>query len=420
MGETGAPFVEVRFENRPIRPVDSFESNYVVPSTVATQHLYPGERPEGSYVTDGLNAYPMEVSWDDEGIPHFMVKTEEGIIDIDQLLLAEGTEPMDRRIPIVSFGANVCPAALKSKFTVNVEEVELNEFGRPVYAVGEDGKKKMILVLDAEGHKMTHIEREDLLLVPTLYGSLKGFDVVHHDSPGQKANFFAELYAGPETVDTEVSVAISFLTQEQLLMLHATEPSYDLAGVGSVDIGQGHSLPAIFYAGKSSVLLKEDVEGVKRPVALAGVSARNRGLEAATSEEALGYVLSLPEVSEVLIQNVERFAREPITTQSYTDEALGRKELVDKKELQKLVADRLKALELRGVELLTEMPGMNFYSWSNPSLLPNLRQMLEGNTYSPDALILLPEQVLSNHPEPNRTQLLSKIKKHYKDSKIPA
>lgn len=390
------------FEDERVRPVESFTSDYN-----GDPHQYPGERPPTSYLTDGTSVFPIHATREGDTLPKFFIKTEDGVMELDEYLRAQGVETMEQRIPVVAYGANVNPVALLEKLKVIVKEVELNESGLPV--VDENGK--FVPIRDDVGRQRTHTARPDLMLVPTVYATLKGFDVVQHDEPAQRGRFFAELYSGPETVNTEIQVGLNFLTKEQLLMLNATEPSYYMAGLGMVTINGVGEIPAIIYAGKSSVLLKQGEDGSLHPIALSGVPAKNRNLEAMSSAETLDYVLGLPGVQEALQSQTDRFASETATVESYTEEALARK-LSGRKELLKIVGSVLATLGLKGSVTLTDTPDVHFHSWANGSLLPTFEQMLKGNIHNPEELILLPEQVLSGFPEPNRTDLLRKIRNH--------
>lgn len=208
--------------------------------------LYPGERPEDSYVTDGENVYAVSVATDGEDL-QFTVPTEAGEASLDDLLSQQGVAGMADRIPVLAYGANMCPASLASKF------------------------RKDVTVTEVEGQQSTENHRPDLGVVPNIYGKLRGHDVVWSGGPGINGNFIAILYAGAETQDTAVQVGVNFLTREQVLMMHATELAYNLSSV-DVEIA-GQTVKAYYYAGTDSVYLKDG-----KPVAVQNIPAENRAL----------------------------------------------------------------------------------------------------------------------------------------------
>src|SRR5438477_13068909 len=79
--------------------------------------LYPGERPEGSYVTDGGFVTELRVSSQD-GRLVFTVQGEDGVeMSVDNYLQAHAAAPMDERVPVLAYGADLCPGSLLGKYS---------------------------------------------------------------------------------------------------------------------------------------------------------------------------------------------------------------------------------------------------------------------------------------------------------------
>jgi len=342
-----------------VRSVDSFTN----PKDEANPLNYPGERPKTSYLTDGSSVFPLELITH-EGSVQFVVRSETGVKPINEVLAELGVEALENRYPITSYGANVSPVALRKKLTATTPAGDPNDTANIVKVP----------------------VRPDLLVVPTVYGNLHGYDVVWHGEPGQKGNYFAELYKGPETTDTKVSAAVSFLTAEQLLILHATEAAYDLGIAGRISLENGITIPAMRYVGTGTVLLENG-----HPVAVAGISADNRQLRPMTSAETLTHVLELPEVNQALQAEVDDFKEVTPDVENYIA-AADKRDLDGRKALQKVVAGVLSQLGLLKQISDLDASDTRILSRANPSTLPTLADIRSGNIVKPDALIRMPEQ----------------------------
>lgn len=200
--------------------------------------LYPGERPETSYVTDGMSVRAIDVANIDDTLV-FTIEDEEGPRPLDEYLHAQGVPTIEDRIPVLAFGANMSPSSLKSKFT---------KVGRP-----------------------------DAHVIPTIYGALPGHDVVWSSGPGVNGNPIAILYEGEETKDTTVQVGVNFLTREQMIVMHATELAYNLSSV-TVEVAD-KPIKAYYYAGHDSVYTADT-----HPVAIESIPAEGRVLTEASAE----------------------------------------------------------------------------------------------------------------------------------------
>ena len=286
-------------------PVDSYRSA----SLNSEPLVYPGERPPASFITDGELVSPIFAE-NHEGQLDFTVVSGGQEIPVNEYLTARGAPLMEDRIPVISFGANMCPGSLKSKFT---------KVGRP-----------------------------DALVVPTIYTELPSHDVVWSAGPGINGNFIAILYQGEETAQTDLQVGISFLTREQLLVLHATEMNYELREV-PVEIA-GQKIKTFFYAGTDKVFVENG-----HPVAVGAVPASGRTLDEASTTEMLQKILTGDKVKNILHGLGLEVPESDLTAQDYVDLVRDSKQLKIEKpktRLKTLVNELMDASSLsREVEI---------------------------------------------------------------------
>lgn len=260
--------IEIKTENKIDSPREV--KSFLSASQDKDPMLYPGERPEQSYLTDGVYVYNLAVR-ESEKLEFSTTNSAGEAVNLNELLAEKGAPLLEDRIPVLGFGANMSPGSLASKFA--------------------------------------KIGREDALCVPTAYTTLKGHDVVWSGGPGMNGDFIAVLYDGPEVEETEVQVGVNFLTREQLLVMNATEMAYQLAWA-DVDI-EGHPVRAYYYVGQDQIYIKDGL-----PVAIDSVPATGRVIEESSTRDLLEEVVSnkeiiesvsqiFPEVSHV--QNVEDY-----------------------------------------------------------------------------------------------------------------
>jgi hypothetical protein len=299
-------------------------TDYASASRDKTPLVYPGERPEASYVTDGEMVSALTIGAHDEEL--YVVTGEHAYAyPLDEYLEERNAPPVADRIPMIGFGANVCPGSLFSK---------LQKVGRP-----------------------------DALVVPTLYANLPGYDVVWSGGPGGLGNFNAVLYSGPETEETSVQVGINLLTPEQVLVMHATELNYQLEPI-TVTVGDGE-LTAYYYTGTDSIYVENG-----KPFAVESIPAENRQLESRNTVELVEKVLAMNSVRTVI--NKRRGVPEStaISPQEYAEYALS---LTPNPETKTPRADLKKAVqaELRqlGVIGQTSTSEQQVESWVNVSTL---------------------------------------------------
>jgi hypothetical protein len=293
--------------------------------------LYPGTRPEDSYVTDGANVYGLHVIREGAEV-RVALGTPSGETNIDDFLAASNAPSLKDRIPVLAFGANMCPGSLKAKYQ--------------------------------------KVGRDDALVVPTVYGSLDGYDVVWSGVPGVNGNFTANLYHGPETAGTNVQVGVNFLTREQLLVMHATELNYNLAAI-EVTVAGG-PMTVYYYTGKDSVLIQDGA-----PVAVAGVPAENRALHTADTAALLDLLLQPGEELKPLFDAYPDLEHVH-AAQEYVEYMRNFKSDGGNTKLDLKQAMLQRLLEIGRAKTVEPDRDTGLASWANPSTLPTYGESLQG------------------------------------------
>jgi hypothetical protein len=334
--------------------------------------LYPGERPETSYLTDGENVYAIESTYDDEGKLSFLMHAKDGEVSVNDYLLEQGVPLMEDRIPILAFGANVSPGSLASKFA---------KVGRP-----------------------------DALIIPTVYAQLKGRDIVWGGGPGMGGYPIAVMYEGEETKDTSVQVAVNFLTPEQTLVMHASEMSYELSSV-ELEI-DGQTIRAFYYAARDSVYLRDG-----QPVAIKSIPAEGRSITTSSAAEVLNEMIDDPEVRGVLGGSYPELAGSDAAQYSEYAISIPITDREGRRSLKKVMFD---AIAARGKSKFAEPSDAlkTRESWTNPSTLPTLGDQQKGilhhNVYR------LPTQELGEWADTvARAKMLSALATHSIDPSKP-
>ena len=338
-------------------------TNYRSASQNKDPMLYPGERPTDSYITDGTSVFDIKVTACNEGLA-FEVDSSAGPVPINSLLEERGVPLMEDRIPVLAFGANMSPGSLASKF------------------------KK--------------VGRDDAKIIPTIYASLPGHDVVWSGGPGVNGNFIAILYQGRETQDTSVQVGINFLTREQLLVMHATELAYDLNTVELVI--DGKPLKAYFYDGVDSVFLENG-----SPVAVENIPAVGRTLPATNTREMLKDVLEDPDIMTSLLELHPDLL--DLDVDSYVAYAQKLTQVKGGKlALKKSIHERIKAHGKSKIVDKTHSRN-GAMNWANPSMLPTYGEQLTGALHH--NIYRLPSQELHDWVDPAaRAGVLGSIAAH--------
>lgn len=325
--------------------------------------LYPGERPKSSYLTDGETVFTLDPTHDAEGNLVFSMETNDGYRSVDDFLIERSAPVMADRVPVLAFGANVSPGSLASKFA--------------------------------------KVGREDALIVSTVYANLHGRDVVWSGGPGINGNFIAILYEGEETKDTDVQVGINFLTREQLLVMNATELSYNLASV-ELDV-DGESVRAFYYVGQDSVFLKDGL-----PVAIESIPASGRIIESSNTTDLLSDVLANNEIMDGVVEQYPDL--EGTTTEGYVAKAATLKAEKKSLVLKKLIHAQIAHNDLSKVVEPADAVSRR-ESWANPSTLPTLGDQHNGVYHR--SSYRLPSEELGQWADPaERQKVLSAITTH--------
>jgi hypothetical protein len=226
------------------RPVASYGE---YSSKVDELLAYPGARPEGSFMLSAESVVELPDDFD-----QFQEVANES-------LSKAGQPPLEDRIAILAYGANANPPRVIAK---------LEKYGVV----------------------------EDHVMMPFASVSVPDVAAVWHGRPDQSGSIFAELYKGSETEGGELRTHLSFVTEEQAAVIHASEgATYSLAEMqvstgGERQLGQ----KALAYVGLDATVLTKDGS----PLAVEGL-ANNLPLESMTAEEAVDYILAQDGVAEV-------------------------------------------------------------------------------------------------------------------------
>lgn len=325
--------------------------------------LYPGQRPEQSYVTDGSSVYTLKAQ-DTENLSFMVYTADAESIDLNDFLRQKNAPPLEDRIPVLGFGSNLSPGSLASKFT--------------------------------------KVGRDDAFIIPTAYATLKGHDVVWSGGPAIKGNFIAMLYDGPEVKDTEVQVGVNFLTREQLLVMNATEMSYQLA---YTDISiEGHPVRAYYYVGQDQVYVKDGL-----PVAIDSIPATGRAIEASTTKDLLEEVIC----NKAVVERATNECPELAQVQTIDDYLALVATLGDEGRALVLRKAMHKAIAEEGLSKGSAPEGYisRMESWANPSTLPTLGDQQRGLFHH--SVYRLPTQELGEWKDSEaRSRLLRLITSH--------
>lgn len=348
------------------QPVETFRSA----SQDKDPLLYPGERPRGSFVTDGAVVTSLYARREDEGGLRFSIAAPGGVAELNDYLAVHGAAPIEDRVPVLAYGANMSPGSLRTKF---------DKVGRP-----------------------------DALIVPTVYAELPGHDVVWSAGPGMLGNFIASLYSGPETVDSSVQVGVSFLTREQLLVLHATELAYDLHRVETeID---GVNLPAYYYAGRDEIYVEDGA-----PVAIESVPAKGRSLTAGSTSDMLERLLRNNSVMQQVRDRQPGFPEGSIEPRGYVEYVKSLRKNPEnptpRGDFKKLIHA---TLEANGLSRTTASPDDEVMSWANPSTLPTYGEWLQGADHSHIYVLPTSELPKDAWPDPEaRAKVLRGVSEHF-------
>lgn len=247
--------------------LEDLENGAEYPAAIIAPETYPGKSPDftGNLL---IGNQLHELAWNENSKrnevngafnPVIMVNGEPK--NLNEYLLERNLPSMERRYAVIGFGSNRCPGQNSTKF---------------------DG------VLDSEGN-----ERKDLGIIPSFKGTMDDMAVVFAAKPGLNGYFFANAYKGPETEGAQTEVVVQFLTEEQLALMHKTEPNYLFTELDTVRLGlsvgqdyenknNGVEMPALFYAGQASIYTETSEDGEQHPIVMPEVPSVGHDLNAMT------------------------------------------------------------------------------------------------------------------------------------------
>jgi hypothetical protein len=263
--------------------LDSGKGSYIAPRLMPES--YPGDKPETTgFLVDAQTSTVSAIRWNENSSLWVNRGNFDPVVDIsdsqtgskaqplNEYLIQNSLTAMENRYVLTAFGSNRCPGQLTHKFRKWVEDKSIDD---PAAV-------------------------RDMLVVPAFNGILKGYDVVYNSTLGNIGYVFGDLYAGPETKDTEIEVVTLFLTREQMQAIHESEMEYKFAEIGQVQLGSliydnrygfGDfiNIPAYAHIGTAEVYAERDASGVKHPVAIGDIYARNRRLVSMTQAKFQDY-----------------------------------------------------------------------------------------------------------------------------------
>lgn len=199
---------------------------------------YPGSRPSGSFLTDGksINGLPSQLS--------------EFYQSVNAYLGAKKLPLLEHRIPVLAYGANASPARFQRKIQ-NLSTIL--------------PKSKKLLET-----------------VPYLLATVPDTVAAWHGWPGKFGSVFAELLKDENTLGAEMIAHVSFITPEQLAVLHVTEGktytfTHLLAMLGA---GRGATKVYAYVASDSSLSISDG-----KPILVSGIEHLNTQLTTQTARQ---------------------------------------------------------------------------------------------------------------------------------------
>ncbi len=259
---------DIKFKSSQVKsplPADTF----IAPRT--RPELYPGNRPEWSFVLAHGMVYPIVIDQNYEVSPDsiLMVQREnKGRTLLDNALKKWSVAPLSQRFAVIGYGSNPVPGQLQSKFG-------------------------------------------DEAIVPVLYGSLKDTEIVYNLISNQ-GYAFAELLL--HQTDVKAPIAITFLDSMQLQRMIETEENYVLSfAPGPLTLNNGIDIPGgvddrlYVFAGFRKVWVPKNW---KQPVAVKELPSKNRSVDQLGQTQVLQLCIKDFELEEFGIHNpMELIAR---------------------------------------------------------------------------------------------------------------
>jgi len=299
---------------------------------------YPGRTPEFSYTTDGENVLETmfvsdSVESGERKIRYNVYDPESGTyVDLDSYLRRIGVETLEDRVPVIAYGANRNPGSLSKKFNF-----------------GEEGDPR-------------------LSVVPVIKATRKGSDVVWSKNVGARGRQFADMVTNEDVEETEIGIFVSFLTHDQLALMHASEKQYDIIEQGTVVLEGGMEIPGLYYSGVEGAAYQTD-DG--KPVSVSNIPGKNRVGSEHTARSSLGTILDHINDSK----NTEELLP---TSPTNPDKFLEYYEALDKEQQATFRRVLSKFLDDNGLKYVHRRPeDARIHEWSTDSL-PRLKDILNG------------------------------------------
>ena len=217
--------------------------------------LYPGARPEGSFMLSNGSVFPIafngKASEGGQAVGDCEVLLNAGgdADSIDNFLASRKADSIRDRFPVIGYGSNPVPGQLSSK-------------------LGGDA------------------------VVPVIYGTMENCNIVYN-LISDMGSAYADMVFG--RMKTTASVGITFLDRAQLQLMIESERNYRLAySPVTVTLESGRQLQSgradgvFIFAGIRKIWVPLEY---KQPAAIAGLSSANGSLKLHTQPEILDLVV---------------------------------------------------------------------------------------------------------------------------------
>jgi len=296
-------------------------------TSIDNPFMYPGLPPEYSFTTDGVDVLKTTVSVDEDSneVKFAITDPKTGMMtNLDDYLEQMNLPKMGDRIPVIAYGANANPGSLFNKFNY-AKEGDLS-----------------------------------LLVVPVIKATRVGSEIAWSKKLGARGRQYADMVTNEDVANTEVSIAVNFLTHDQLAIMHSTEKEYDIVEQGEVTLEGGVTIPGFYYSATNG-----EVYGLDgKPVALSAIKSKNRIGEQHTAESSLQSVIDKLDLGTTAEEFMEVY-------QSLTDK--------EKTDVREKVYN---LMEEGGFSYAHERPSdAKVHEWSFNSL-PTFNQLMYGYEYT--------------------------------------
>lgn len=205
------------------------------------EHPYPGNWPAHSYVVD-TEAMVHRVRVNRSGPSGWAVSSAEGVVDLDEWLVAAGRPPLRERRPVLSFGSNRCPAKVARQGGPMLNLACTTSGLAAVWTHGTRGDGQVVATLvGAPGARSDDVVSlctdEEMALLDQVEGRGTGYDLVELDpdqvrledgsNPARVAAYVGlGRHRWPVAGDDGHPVALTAMSQEEIAAWRATGPGH--------------------------------------------------------------------------------------------------------------------------------------------------------------------------------------------------